>query len=97
MREDARNEDRGSVLVVASYYLGCSISDISLLFLWKIKNIRCSMKNIQYSIFNILGFKYSILNIPGFKYSILNILGFMSLNIQYSIWSKIIINILKLI
>jgi hypothetical protein len=25
MREDARNEDRGSVLVVASYYLGCSI------------------------------------------------------------------------
>jgi hypothetical protein len=25
MREDARNEDRGSVLVVASYYLGCSV------------------------------------------------------------------------
>jgi hypothetical protein len=25
MREDARNEDWGSVLVVASYYLGCSI------------------------------------------------------------------------
>ena len=25
MREGARNEDRGSVLVVASYYLGCSI------------------------------------------------------------------------
>jgi hypothetical protein len=25
MREDARNEDRGSVLVLASYYLGCSI------------------------------------------------------------------------
>ena len=25
MREDARNEDRSSILVVASYYLGCSI------------------------------------------------------------------------
>jgi hypothetical protein len=25
MREDALNEDRGTVLVVASYYLGCSI------------------------------------------------------------------------
>jgi hypothetical protein len=25
MREGARNEDRGSVLVVASYYLGCCI------------------------------------------------------------------------
>jgi hypothetical protein len=25
MREDARNEDRGSVLVVASYYFGCRI------------------------------------------------------------------------
>jgi hypothetical protein len=25
MQENARNEDRGSVLAVASYYLGCSI------------------------------------------------------------------------